>query len=93
MPPHEAAAIVCFVVAPGASAAAASRARCSPPGSRTSRRAASRWSTLFPGTSGPDDTKAADFYHGSLSMFVAAGFAPIATHENVTVVRKTLREP
>ena len=72
------------------SPARACRGRCSPRASTTSRRAASRWSTPFPSTSAPDDTKATDFYHGSLSMFVAAGFEPIATHDNVTVVRKTL---
>ena len=44
----------------------------------------------FPWKAGPEDTKAADHYHGSLSMFVAAGFEPIATHDNLTVVRKTL---
>ncbi len=45
----------------------------------------------FPWNTGPGDTKATDHYHGSLSMFTAAGFVPLATHENVTVVRKMLK--
>ena len=45
----------------------------------------------FPWNVGPDDTEATDHYHGSLAMFAAAGFVAIARHENVTVVRKTLR--
>ena len=40
---------------------------------------------------GPDDTKATNHYHWTLSMFTDAGFVPIATHDNVTVVRKTLK--
>ena len=45
----------------------------------------------FPWKVGADETKATNFYHGALSMFTAAGFTELATHENVTVVRKTLR--
>ena len=37
------------------------------------------------------DDKPGDFYHGALPMFLDAGFARIATHKNVTVVRKHLR--
>ena len=71
VPPHEAAAIVCFVVAPAPSPAGASRGAARRGTRELRARAASRWSTRFPGTSGRTTTKPADFYHGSLSMFVA----------------------
>jgi ribosomal protein S18 acetylase RimI-like enzyme len=90
VPEHDAAAIVCFVVAPGHRRQGVSRALLAAGLANFAARGIALVDA-FPWNVGPDDTKATDFYHGSLSMFLAAGFAPIATHENVTVVRKTLR--
>ena len=64
------------------------RARCSRPASTNLAARGIALVDAFPWNAGPDDTKATDHYHGTLSMFTDAGFAPIATHENVTVVRK-----
>ena len=44
----------------------------------------------FPFKSG-DSERAADHYHGMLSTFTAAGFAPLGETDSVTVVRKFLR--
>jgi GNAT superfamily N-acetyltransferase len=88
--PHDAAAIVCFVIAP------AWRRR----GVATALLAgalanfAARGLTLvdaFPWNTAPDDKAPAAHYHGSMAMFIAAGFAPLATYQKVTVVRRLLR--
>ncbi len=91
VPPHEAAAIVCFVIAPArrrqgvATRAARRRAR-------RPRRARHRARRRVPVEGRRRTTpRPTDHYHGTLSMFIAAGFAPSPTHENVTVVRKTLK--
>jgi GNAT superfamily N-acetyltransferase len=90
VPPHEAAAIVCFVVSPGHRRRGVSRALLAAGLDNFAQRGIALVDA-FPWNVGADDTKATDFYHGAMSMFVAAGFAPIATHDNVTVMRKTLR--
>ena len=90
VPPHEAAAIVCFVVAPAHRRKGVSRALLAAGLDNLSQRGLALVDA-FPWNVGPDDRKATDFYHGSLSMFAAAGFEPFATHENITVVRKLLR--
>jgi GNAT superfamily N-acetyltransferase len=87
---HDAAAIVCFVIAPARRRQGVARALLT----HALADLAARGMALvdgFPWNTGPDDTKPADHYHGTLSMFTAAGFVPIAVHENVTVVRKDLR--
>ena len=90
VPPHDAAAIVCFVIAPARRRQGIARALLA---AAVASFTARGFATIdaFPWNTGPDDAKATDHYHGTLSMFVAAGFAPIATHENLTVVRKSLR--
>lgn len=90
VPAHDAAAIVCFVVAPAHRRQGVSRALLAAGLANFAARGLALVDA-FPWNVGPKDTKPTDFYHGSLSMFAAAGFAPIATHENVTVVRKILR--
>ena len=70
----EAAVIVCFVIAPRDGDEPASRARCSTAAWRSLPRAASSSSTPFR-SSRARATSAADHYHGSLSMFLQAGFA------------------
>jgi ribosomal protein S18 acetylase RimI-like enzyme len=88
--PYDAAAIVCFVIAPARRRQGIARALLT---SAVESFTARGFATIdaFPWNTGPDDAKATDHYHGTLSMFVAAGFVPIATHENLTVVRKSLR--
>jgi ribosomal protein S18 acetylase RimI-like enzyme len=88
VPPHEAAAIVCFVVAPdwrrrgvagalleGALASFAARGI--------------RVVDAFPWKAGAS-TAPADHYHGPLPLFLAAGFERIRDDREVTVVRKRL---
>jgi ribosomal protein S18 acetylase RimI-like enzyme len=90
VPPHEAAAIVCFVTAPEWRRRGVARALLA--GALASF--AARGLALvdaFPWNVGPGDTSPTDHYHGSPSMFSDAGFVPIATHDKVTVVRRMLR--
>jgi ribosomal protein S18 acetylase RimI-like enzyme len=89
VPPHEAAAIVCFVTAPGWRRRGVARALLD----GALANLAARGITVvdaFPWNVGPEDTDATDHYHGSPAMFAAAGFMEIARHENVTVVRRAL---
>jgi ribosomal protein S18 acetylase RimI-like enzyme len=88
--PHDAAAIVCFVIAPARRRQGVARALLAAGLTNLAARGIALVDA-FPWNVGPDDTKATDHYHGTLSMFTDAGFEPIATHENVTVVRKTLK--
>ena len=90
VPPHEAAAIVCFVIHPQRRRHGIARALLAAGVENLAARGIALVDA-FPWNAGPQDTKPADHYHGTLSMFTAAGFAVVATHEHVTVVRKTLR--
>jgi ribosomal protein S18 acetylase RimI-like enzyme len=88
--PFDAAAIVCFVTAPAWRRRGVARALVDGAlASFTARGIA--LVDAFPWNVGPDDTAATDHYHGSLAMFVAAGFVTLAVHEKVTVVRRMLR--
>ena len=89
VPPHEAAAIVCFVVAPGWRRKGVARALLHGALHDLFARGI-RLVDAFPWKAGPDETAPVDHYHGTLSMFVAADFAPIAEHETMTVVRKSI---
>jgi ribosomal protein S18 acetylase RimI-like enzyme len=90
VPPHDAAAIVCFVTAPEWRRRGVARALLE--GALTSFAARGMHLVdAFPWNVGPDDTAATDHYHGSPALFAAAGFVEIARHDNVTVVRKSLR--
>jgi GNAT superfamily N-acetyltransferase len=86
---HEAVAVVCFVVAPAWRRQGVARALLTSALTDFAARGL-RLVDAFPWNVGPGDDKPVDHYHGSPSMFLAAGFAPIATHENVTVMRKAL---
>jgi ribosomal protein S18 acetylase RimI-like enzyme len=88
VPPQDAAAIVCFVVAPGWRRRGVSKALLAAALASFTARGI-RYVDAFPWKSG-DSTDATDHYHGSLSMFRAAGFVEIGDAENLTIVRKTL---
>ncbi len=86
--PHDAAVIVCFVVAPawrrrGVAAALLDAGLAD---------LAARGIALvdaFPFKAGAS-TVATDHYHGPASLFAARGFRPVADHADLTVVRKHL---
>jgi GNAT superfamily N-acetyltransferase len=90
VPPHEAAAIVCFVTAPAWRRRGVARALLEGALGNFAARGI-HVVDAFPWIVGPEDTAATDHYHGSPAMFTAAGFVEIARHDNVTVVRKSLR--
>jgi len=90
VPPHEAAAIVCFVTAPSLRRRGVARALLDGALANFTARGLALVDA-FPWNIAPDDTDPTDHYHGSPSLFEAAGFVAIAKHEKVTVVRRTLR--
>jgi len=90
VPAHEAAAIVCFVTAQQWRRRGVARALLAGALENFTARGI-HLVDAFPWNVGPEDTSATDHYHGSPAMFAAAGFIEIAWHENVTVVRKSLR--
>jgi GNAT superfamily N-acetyltransferase len=85
---YEAAVIVCFIVAPAWRRRGVSRALLASALSSLTARGI-KLVDAFPFKSG-DSERAADHYHGALSMFTAAGFAPLAETDSITVVRKFL---
>jgi ribosomal protein S18 acetylase RimI-like enzyme len=88
--PHDAAAIVCFVIAPAWRRRGVATALLAGAIANFTARGLALVDA-FPWNAGPDDVAPTDHYHGSLPMFVAAGFTPLATHAKVTVVRRLLR--
>ncbi len=90
VPPHEAAAIVCFVVPAARRGQGVARALLAAGVANLAARGLALVDA-FPFNTEPGDTKPAAHYHGTRSMFAHAGFVPIATHEDVTVMRRTLR--
>lgn len=91
VPPHDAAAIVCFVIAPAHRRRGVARALLAAALADFAARGLALVDA-FPWHAGPGDTKATDHYHGTQSMFAKAGFERVATHDNVTVMRRTLRQ-
>jgi len=88
--PHDAAAIVCFVIAPERRRQGIARALLTAGLANFAARGVALVDA-FPWNTGTGDVKATDHYHGTMSMFSAAGFVPIAVHDNVTVVRLHLQ--
>jgi ribosomal protein S18 acetylase RimI-like enzyme len=88
VPRHAAAAIVCFVVDPAWRRRGVARALLD--GALASFAARGiRSVDAFPWKS-ENSTQPSDHYHGSLPMFLAAGFAVLRDDKAVTVVRKRL---
>jgi ribosomal protein S18 acetylase RimI-like enzyme len=84
----EAAAIVCFVIAPTQRRRGIARALLR--GAIESLAARGfKLVDAFPFKSG-DSELAADHYHGPLSIFLDAGFSVLSEHKDLTVVRKVL---
>jgi GNAT superfamily N-acetyltransferase len=86
---YQAAVIVCFIIAPAWRRRGVASALLA---SAISSLAARGFVLVdaFPFKAG-DGATAADHYHGALSMFTAAGFAPLAESDTITVVRRFLR--
>jgi ribosomal protein S18 acetylase RimI-like enzyme len=88
VPPHLAAAIVCFVIAPAWRRRGVARALVD--GALESFAARGiRAVDAFPFKAG-DSTAATDHYHGPPSLFREAGFEVLAEHKDLTVMRKRL---
>jgi ribosomal protein S18 acetylase RimI-like enzyme len=89
--PFEAAAIVCFVIAPSLRRRGIARLLL---GGALASFAARGFKLVdaFPFNSG-DSLVAADHYHGPLPIFLEAGFSVVGQHKHLTVVRKQLADP
>ena len=91
VPAHEAAAIVCFVIAPRWRRRGVARALLDAALASFAARGI-RVVDAYPFKAGPD-AGAADHYHGPPSLFHAAGFAVVDDGESVTVMRRVLAPP
>jgi ribosomal protein S18 acetylase RimI-like enzyme len=87
-PPHEAAVIVCIVVAPAHRKRGVARALLDGALASLAARGV-RVVDAFPFKAG-DSVSPADHYHGTRSMYAAAGFEAIGDDDNVTFMRKRL---
>ena len=92
VPPHEAAAIVCFVTAPAARRRGVASALLASALDDLAHRGI-RVVDAFPFNAPPGSEIAADHYHGPLKMFEQAGFERLVRHTDLTVVRKRLAGP
>jgi len=88
VPDFKAAQIVCFVIHPQWRRRGVARALLAAACDSLARRGIEQVEA-YPFKSG-DSEDAGDHYHGTLSMFLAAGFAIVGEDSNMTVVRKTL---
>ncbi len=88
VPDHEAAAVLCFVIAPAWRRRGVARALLE--GALASFAARGiRVVDAFPFNAGADAT-AADLYHGPAALFAAAGFTVLAETAELTVMRRRL---
>jgi len=86
--PHEAAVIVCFVIAPARRRGGVARALLRDGLASLAARGI-RLVDAFPFKARASELPA-DHYHGPLSLFVAEGFSVLREDEKLTVVRKVL---
>ncbi len=91
VPPHCAAAIVCFVVAPQWRRHGVARELLAAALASFAARGL-RVVDAFPFKSGAS-TAPTDHYHGPPALFLAAGFTVLSDHTDVTVMRKRLVPP
>jgi ribosomal protein S18 acetylase RimI-like enzyme len=91
VPAHEAAAIVCFVVAPAWRRRGVARALLDAALASFAARGI-RVVDAYPFKAGPE-AGASDHYHGPPSLFRAAGFAVVDENDDVTVMRRELAPP
>jgi ribosomal protein S18 acetylase RimI-like enzyme len=92
VPLHEAAAIVCFVVAPAERRRGVARALLAAALDDLARRGI-RTVDAYPRRHDAPGAADSDHYRGPLPMFVAAGFEEIAARDQVLVMRKSLEAP
>jgi len=90
VPRHEAAAIVCFVVAPMARWQGIARALLSAALDDLAVRGI-RIVDAYPASHERHDAPGRDRYRGPRTLFAAAGFVDVAHHAGVRVMRKVLR--
>lgn len=90
VPDHEAAAIVCFVVAPEARRQGIARVLLSAALDDLAVRGI-RVVDAYPALHDAPNAPARDHYRGPRSLFVAAGFVDLLHHGGVRVMRKVLR--
>lgn len=88
--PHDAAAIVCFVIPPARRRQGIAKALLAAGVDDLAARGLALVDA-FPWNAAPGATAATDHYHGTMSMFTAAGFVELSRHEDLTIVRKLLR--
>ena len=88
VPPHEAAAIVCFVVGAQWRRRGVAKALLDAALASFAARGI-RVVDAFPWKAG-DRAAPTDHYHGPLPLFLAAGFTPVREEKDLTVVRKRL---
>ncbi|MEP7330354.1 MAG: GNAT family N-acetyltransferase [Betaproteobacteria bacterium] len=90
VPAHNAAAIVCFVIPPQRRRQGVATSLLAGGLANLTARGIALVDA-FPWNTAADATSAADHYHGTMSMFVHAGFESVVRHDDLTVVRKMLR--
>jgi len=88
VPPHEAAVIVCFVIAPSWRRRGVASAMLDGALADLAARGIAIVDA-FPFKSG-DGASPADHYHGPAALFASRGFVPIADHPDLTAVRMRL---
>lgn len=88
VPPHEAAVIVCFVIAPSWRRRGVASAMLDGALADLAARGIAIVDA-FPFKAG-DGASPADHYHGPASLFASRGFVPIADHPDLTAVRMRL---
>ena len=89
--PYEAAAIVCFVIAPTRRRRGIARALLRAALESFAARGF-KLVDAFPFKSG-DSLLAADHFHGPLSLYLDAGFSVLGENKRLTIVRKLLAQP
>jgi GNAT superfamily N-acetyltransferase len=91
VPDFQAAAVLCFVIAPAWRRRGVARALLAAALASFAARGI-RVVDAFP-FKAPASARPADHYHGPAPLFVAAGFAAVAETDDLTVMRKCVTDP